>query len=182
MSPSTYSPGQIVELTGFSLDTLRYYERIGLIEPVRRAVGGQRRYTQDDVEWLDVLRCLRGTGMPIARMKEFTDQVRAGDHTIADRLALLEEHDRAVARQLAQLEQQRAKVREKITYYRGAAAAQRAWADAAGAADGTDVTDAADALGAASAADAVEAADAADAAYVASAAGTADAAPPHRHP
>jgi DNA-binding transcriptional MerR regulator len=164
MSYSTYSPGQIVELTGFSLDTLRYYERIGLIEPVRRAVGGHRRYTQDDVEWLDVLRCLRGTGMPIARMKEFTDQVRAGDHTIADRLALLEEHDRAVARQLAQLEEQRAKVREKITYYRGAAAARQAEADGPVAAGAT------------------AAAGATDAASAAPAAGTADAAPPHNHP
>jgi len=119
-----FSPAQIVELTGFSLDTLRYYERIGLIAPVRRAVGGHRRYTQEDVEWLDILRCLRGTGMTIARMKEFAERVRAGEHTLADRLALLEEHDRAVARQMQQLEQQREKVRAKISYYRGALAAR----------------------------------------------------------
>lgn len=115
---ATFSPAQTVELTGFSLDTLRYYERIGLIERVRRAAGGHRRYTQHDVEWLDLLRCLRATGMPIARMKEFAEQVRAGEHTCADRLALLEEHDRQVAAQIAQLEQQREKVRMKIAHYR----------------------------------------------------------------
>lgn len=120
MSTATFSPAQTVELTGFSLDTLRYYERIGLIDPVHRAAGGHRRYTQDDVEWLDTLRCLRATGMPIARMKDYTDRVRAGEHTYADRLALLEEHDRMVSAQLAQLEVQRAKVRAKIAYYRGA--------------------------------------------------------------
>ena len=117
---ATFSPAQTVELTGFSLDTLRYYERIGLIEPVQRAAGGRRRYTQDDLEWLDTLRCLRGTGMPIARMKQFADQVRAGEHTFAERLALLEEHDRTVEAQLAVLERQREKVRAKIDYYRGA--------------------------------------------------------------
>jgi DNA-binding transcriptional MerR regulator len=127
-----FSPAQIVELTGFSLDTLRYYERIGLIEPVRRAVGGHRRYTQDDVEWLDVLRCLRGTGMPIARMQEFARQVRAGDHTFADRLTLLEEHDRAVACEIARLEEQREKVRAKITHYRDALERQAAAASATG--------------------------------------------------
>ena len=120
MSTSTYSPAQAVELTGFSLDTLRYYERIGLIEPVHRAAGGHRRYTEYDLEWLDILRCLRGTGMPIARMKQFADQVREGEHTYADRLALLEAHERTVAAQMAVLDEQRSKIQEKISYYRGA--------------------------------------------------------------
>ena len=124
MSTSTYSPAQAVELTGFSLDTLRYYERIGLIEPVHRAAGGHRRYTEDDLEWFDILRALRGTGMPIAQMKEFADQVRAGTHTYADRLALLEEHDRAVAAQMAVLAEQRGKVQLKIAFYREAVAAR----------------------------------------------------------
>ena len=124
MSIATFSPAQAVEMTGFSLDTLRYYERIGLIEPVHRAAGGHRRYTDDDLEWLDILRCLRATGMPISRMKDFADQVRAGSHTYADRLELLEQHDRNVTAQLAALEEQRAKVRAKIAFYRGALARQ----------------------------------------------------------
>ena len=122
MSTATYSPAQAVELTGFSLDTLRYYERIGLIDPVHRAAGGHRRYTQDDLEWLDFLRCLRGTGMPIAQMKQFADQVRVGTDTYAERLALLEEHDRMVAAQMAVLAEQRSKVQHKISCYRDALA------------------------------------------------------------
>jgi DNA-binding transcriptional MerR regulator len=122
MSTATYSPAQTVEMTGFSLDTLRYYERIGLIEPVHRAAGGHRRFTQDDLEWLDWLRCLRCTGMPVAQMKRFADQVRAGAHTYAQRLALLEEHDRAVAAEMAVLAEQRSKLQAKIAYYRGALA------------------------------------------------------------
>ena len=122
MSSTTYSPAQAVEITGFSLDTLRYYERIGLIDHVHRAAGGHRRYSDDDLEWLDILRCLRGTGMPIAQMKEFADQVRAGAHTYPDRLALLEAHERIVSAQMAVLQEQRSKVQAKIDYYRDAVA------------------------------------------------------------
>ena len=119
----TYSPAQTVELSGFSLDTLRYYERIGLIEPVHRAAGGHRRYSDDDLGWLDMLRCLRGTGMPIAQMQTFAELARTGDTTVAERLALLEEHDTAVEEEIAQLIAQRAKVQAKIEYYRAHLAA-----------------------------------------------------------
>jgi DNA-binding transcriptional MerR regulator len=121
-----HSPGQTVQLTGLSLDTLRYYERIGLIEPVHRAVGGQRRYSEQDVEWLGILRCLRETGMPIAQMRAFAEQVRAGDAAIAQRLAVLEEHDRGVAEQIALLQRQRVRIREKIEHYRASLAAHNA--------------------------------------------------------
>lgn len=114
----TYSPAQTVEMSGFSLDTLRYYERIGLIEPVRRAVGGHRRYSDDDLGWLDMLRCLRGTGMPIAQMQAFAELVRDGDETVADRLALLEEHDASVQAEMERLVELRRKVQAKIAYYR----------------------------------------------------------------
>lgn len=114
----TYSPAQTVEMSGFSLDTLRYYEKIGLIEPVRRAAGGHRRYTGDDIGWLDMLRCLRGTGMPIAQMQTFAALARDGESTVAERLALLEEHDANVDAELERLLELRRKVRAKIAYYR----------------------------------------------------------------
>lgn len=114
----TYSPAETVEISGFSLDTLRYYEKIGLIEHVRRAAGGHRRYTDDDIGWLDMLRCLRGTGMPIAQMLSFAELAREGDDTVADRLALLEEHDANVEAEMARLIELRRKVQAKIAYYR----------------------------------------------------------------
>jgi DNA-binding transcriptional MerR regulator len=120
----TYSPAQTVEMSGFSLDTLRYYERIGLIEPVRRAAGGHRRYSDDDLGWLDMLRCLRGTGMPIAQMQSFAELTRDGEGTVAERLALLEEHDANVEAEMARLIELQRKVREKIAYYRSHVADQ----------------------------------------------------------
>ena len=103
--------------TGVSRDTLRYYEKIGLLESVGRTSGGRRQYRDDDVGWLEMLRCLRDTGMPIARMLEFTELTR-DDATIAERIALLEQHDRDVQERIDTLLRQREHIRNKIAYYR----------------------------------------------------------------
>ncbi|MEV6844140.1 MerR family transcriptional regulator [Actinoplanes sp. NPDC051411] len=113
---ATYTPGQVAEKTGFSLDTLRYYERIGLLS-VARTPGGQRQYRDDDIGWLEILRCLRDTGMPIQRMREYAELSR-DDDTVPDRIALLEEHDRAVETRIAELQAQRDHIRGKIDYYK----------------------------------------------------------------
>ena len=113
----TYTPGEIADKTGFSLDTLRYYERIGLLDDIARTPGGQRVFDDDDISWLGILRCLRDTGMPIARMLEFTELTR-DDATIADRITLLEEHDRDVQERIDTLLRQREHIRNKIAYYR----------------------------------------------------------------
>ncbi|MEU8266596.1 MerR family transcriptional regulator [Sphaerisporangium sp. NPDC049002] len=115
---SVYTPGQAAEETGFSLDTLRYYERIGLLEPVERNAAGQRRFSDEDLGWLGMVRCLRDTGMPIAEMLRFAKLVRKGDDTINDRVTLLEAHDREVEAQIAQLREKQAALRRKIGYYR----------------------------------------------------------------
>ncbi|MEQ4723048.1 MerR family transcriptional regulator [Nonomuraea sp. B19D2] len=115
---SVYTPAEVVEETGFSLDTLRYYEKIGLLERVGRNAAGQRRFSQEDVGWLGTLRCLRDTGMPIRQMQRFAELVRAGDHTIPDRIKLLEEHDRQVRAQIDNLTERQRYIRNKISYYR----------------------------------------------------------------
>ncbi|MEV4377076.1 MerR family transcriptional regulator [Streptosporangium sp. NPDC049644] len=114
---SVYTPGQVVEETGFSLDTLRYYERIGLLESIDRNAAGQRRFTQKDVGWLGMIRCLRDTGMPIAEMLRFAEMTRAGDHTVRERIALLEAHDRRVQEQVDNLRERQVAIRNKIAYY-----------------------------------------------------------------
>jgi len=113
----TYSPGEIAEKTGFSLDTLRYYERIGLLDGIARTAGGRRVFSDDDVSWLGILRCLRDTGMPIAQMRRYADLTR-DERTMRERLDLLEEHDRAIGQRLDELIAQREHIRGKIRYYR----------------------------------------------------------------
>jgi DNA-binding transcriptional MerR regulator len=113
-----YSPGQVSEKTGFSLDTVRYYEKIGLLAPIGRTAGGRRRFTDTDVQWLLLLRCLRETGMPITQMLRFVELTRAGKHTTTDRVALLEEHDQQIDNRIARLRASQQQIQDKIRYYR----------------------------------------------------------------
>lgn len=112
-----FTPGQVAEKTGFSLDTLRYYERIGLLDDIARNSGGQRVFTADDVAWLRILRCLRDTGMPIQRMVRYAELARGGDETVAERLELLREHDRDIDEKIAHLRVEQDHIRAKIAYY-----------------------------------------------------------------
>jgi DNA-binding transcriptional MerR regulator len=113
-----YSPREVVDKTGFSLDTLRYYEKIGLLVRVARSSGGQRVFTEDDLAWLGILQCLRHTGMPIAGMLRYAKLARGGDQTIAERLRLLEEHDRAITERISSLRAKQLHIRQKIQVYR----------------------------------------------------------------
>ncbi|GAB3658630.1 MerR family transcriptional regulator [Glycomyces tarimensis] len=117
-SSSRYTIGECARRSGFSMDTLRYYERVGLIDDVVRTQTGQRRFTDAHLEWLGTLKCLRDTGMPIERMCRFAELVRAGDHTIAERVRLLEDHKRAVDERIADFEAKRDYILGKIDYYR----------------------------------------------------------------
>ncbi|WP_377266991.1 MerR family transcriptional regulator [Peterkaempfera sp. SMS 1(5)a] len=112
------SPAEVVERSGFSLDTLRYYERIGLLDGIGRSASGHRRFSQDHLEWLGVLRCLRDTGMPIAEMRRYAQSAREGNCTLAERLALLTAHEARVEQHIAELRAQQDHLREKIAWYR----------------------------------------------------------------
>jgi DNA-binding transcriptional MerR regulator len=115
---SIFSPSQAAAKSGFSLDTLRYYERIGLLDDIERAPSGHRRFRDNDLEWLGILRCLRDTGMPIAQMRQYAELTRGGQVTLAERLNLLTEHDTRVQQQIALLLAQHEHLQEKIDWYR----------------------------------------------------------------
>ncbi|OWV06509.1 MerR family transcriptional regulator [Micromonospora wenchangensis] len=114
-----YPPSEAARRSGFSLDTLRYYEKIGLLSGVGRTSGGRRVFTDDDLSWLVVFRCLRDTGMPIAEMCRYAELSREGEHTVAARQELLEQHAARVEEQLTLLQRQYAHLREKIRFYQG---------------------------------------------------------------
>ncbi|GAA4631804.1 MerR family transcriptional regulator [Actinoallomurus vinaceus] len=113
-----YSPAQAAEKTGFSIDTLRYYEKIGLLDRIDRTAAGRRRFSSDDVGFLGVLRCLRDTGMPIAEMQRYAELARGGAETVGERVAVLETHDERIDRQIETLRAQQQHLRDKIRYYR----------------------------------------------------------------
>lgn len=97
----TYSIAQAAANTGLSIDTLRYYERIGLVEPPARDTGGRRTYSDADLAWLHFLTRLRTTGMPIRMMREYAQLRQRGTATAARRRQILIEH--------------RAEVRDRVT-------------------------------------------------------------------
>lgn len=114
---TTYTPAATSARSGFSLDTLRYYERIGLLYDIRRTAGGQRVFTEDDLDWLGVLRCLRETGMPIADMRRYAELARHGEATNAERLRVLREHAVQLRQHIAALLDQQQHLHAKIRWY-----------------------------------------------------------------
>jgi DNA-binding transcriptional MerR regulator len=97
-----YSIQEAAEESGLTAHTIRWYERIGLLDRVPRGSDGRRRFGAGDLEWLELLVKLRRTGMPVADMVRYAELVRAGAGT-EERLALLSEHrERVVAAMAAQ--------------------------------------------------------------------------------
>jgi DNA-binding transcriptional MerR regulator len=88
----TLSISQVSARTGLSADTLRYYEKAGLLQPIQRSSSGQRRYATADMDWLAFLLRLRETGMPIADMQRYAQLRAQGEASLAERLAMLREH------------------------------------------------------------------------------------------
>jgi DNA-binding transcriptional MerR regulator len=80
---------EVTRATGLSAHTLRYYERIGLIHPIEREQNTRRRYTADDVGWIDFLLKLRAIGMSIRDMQKYAELQRRGDETLPERLEML---------------------------------------------------------------------------------------------
>ena len=100
----SYSIAEVAERSGLSADTLRYYEKIGLIDPPPRDSGGRRSYTQEDLSWVAFLLRLRSTGMPIRLMKEYADLRRIGPVTAGRRKDILIEHREEIQLRMAEMQ------------------------------------------------------------------------------
>ncbi len=80
---------EVARATGLSAHTLRYYERVGLIHPISREGNSHRRYTAEDIGWIEFLTKLRATGMSIRDMQRYAELQRRGDETLAERVEML---------------------------------------------------------------------------------------------
>ena len=109
---------QVAAATHLSVHTLRYYERCNLIAPINRAASGQRRYTVQDLRWIEFLNKLRLTGMPIRQMQQYAELVRSHpDSEFHQRRQILETHREAVLEQIQQLQENLAVIDWKIQHY-----------------------------------------------------------------
>jgi DNA-binding transcriptional MerR regulator len=106
---------QLATATGLSKHTLRYYERIGLVPRVARdQSSGHRRYLDDHVIWIEFLRDLRSTGMPIREVRKYARLIEQGDASWPSRKALLAEHRERVMASIRTLQQHRAMLDRKL--------------------------------------------------------------------
>ena len=112
-----YSIQEVSQKTGLTAHTLRYYEKEGLIVGVDRSQGGFRQYTDEDLERLGLIRCLKNTGMSIKEISRFVQLTREGDHTLEERVALLRAHRDQVILKMEEMQQYLDKVNWKLNFF-----------------------------------------------------------------
>jgi DNA-binding transcriptional MerR regulator len=113
----SYSIAEAARRSGLSIDTLRYYERIKLLDPPARDTAGRRAYSDEDLGWLEFLTKLRMTGMPIKMMREYASLRHRGTASAGRRKAILVEQRVAVASRIAELQSCLDVLDYKITHY-----------------------------------------------------------------
>lgn len=90
---------EVSEKYGLSQDTLRYYERIGLIPRINRNGSGIRDYTEEDCKWIEFIKCMRNAGVQIEALVEYITLFQQGDSTIeARKKILIEQREQLIAR------------------------------------------------------------------------------------
>lgn len=108
---------EVAEKYDISADTLRYYERVGMIPKVTRRPNGIRDYQESDLGWVELAICMRSAGLPIEVMIEYVKLYKEGDNTIPARLELLQEQMNALKEQKAQIESAVERLAYKISKY-----------------------------------------------------------------
>lgn len=103
-----------------SQDTLRYYERIGLIPTVNRNKSGIRDYTEEDCRWVEFIKCMRGAGLPIEILIEYVALFQEGDKTIEARKELLIEQRKLLINRMEEMKKTLERLDYKIKGYEDA--------------------------------------------------------------
>ena len=112
-----YSIQEVSKKTGLTAHTLRYYEKEGLISGVERTQGGFRQYTDEDLERLGLICCLKNTGMSIQEIARFVQLTHEGDHTLEERVELLRAHRERVLERMAEMQKHLDKVTWKLNFF-----------------------------------------------------------------
>lgn len=108
---------EVSETYDISADTLRYYERIGMIPEVTRTAGGIRDYQESDLGWVELAICMRKAGLPVEALIEYVKLCQQGDGTFSARLQLLTEEREKLEEQKAQMETAINRLNYKISRY-----------------------------------------------------------------
>ena len=116
----TYSIGEVAEIMGVTTYTLRYYEKEGLLPNIRKNSAGLRRFTQQDLTWLEIVDCLKSTGLPLKAIKRYLELSKDGDATVKERMEIFLVQKQRLEQQIKALQENMEKINFKIKYYEAA--------------------------------------------------------------
>lgn len=108
---------EVSEKYGLSQDTLRYYERVGMIPRVTRAASGHRDYQPEDIGWVELAKCMRDAGLTVEAIVDYVRLCQEGEHTVPARLELLRQQREGLLEQRRQIEEALARLEKKIARY-----------------------------------------------------------------
>lgn len=112
--------GEVAKQVGLNIGAIRFYERKGLLEPVARSEQNIRLYTENELNWLMFIKCLRDTGMSVEDIKRYYDQVQEGTSTLPERTMLVEKQKQKLLNDIKEKQAQLVLLEEKLErYYRG---------------------------------------------------------------
>lgn len=116
----SYTVQEVAEITGMSPHTIRYYDRKGLMPCLKKDEHGNRIFEKSDLQWIDVLRCVKISCFTISEMHEYADLVRRGDSTLEDRLQMFENKRQHALEALAKIQRSLDHIEYKCWYYQKA--------------------------------------------------------------
>lgn len=116
----TYSIGEVAKELNLTVYTIRYYDKEGLIPFVERSESGVRLFKESDIAALNVIECLKASGMPIKEIKNFIDWCSEGDATLQQRYDMFLERKATVEAQMAELKKAMELIEHKCLYYQTA--------------------------------------------------------------
>ena len=109
--------GDISKMYGISQDTLRYYDKAGLLPFVKKNQAGRREFTEDDLGYIEVIDCLKRSGIPVKEIAKFMDWCVEGDKTLPQRYAFMVEQEAVLEKKIHELQAQLDFLRWKKWYY-----------------------------------------------------------------
>ena len=112
-----YTVKVAAEKSNLSPNTLRYYEKEGLLPHIKRSDSGIRQYSDEDLEWLSLICCLKNTGMSIKQIRDFVNLSLKGSETLKDRCDMLNIHKKEVEKHIKEMNKHLEKVTYKIEHF-----------------------------------------------------------------
>ncbi|WP_160671489.1 MerR family transcriptional regulator [Clostridium sp. C8-1-8] len=113
-----YTIKQVAQRTNLSDHTLRYYDREGLMPLLKRSASGIRNYSENDICWIELINCLKNSGMSLGEIKEFMNLCLKGEETCEERKEILQKHKENILSQIERLNNSLGIIDYKLDHYK----------------------------------------------------------------